>query len=942
MGSHPEAPSSTPERPSPDESLRLYVHHAPTMVALFDRDMRYLAASRRWCEIYALGDVVGRCHYEVFPDLPPRYREAHLRGLAGEVVVDEADSWQRADGSSQHLRWQVMPWWTAEGTVGGITVTVEDVTPLIATQWALRANERELSAEIAALEVLQRASRSLAGNEPGAIYRTLLDAALTLMRADGASIHMVEVEGTLSLVDSRGLHPDSARFWRTVDAQAPSSCGLALRSGERVVMGDIEADAALAGTRDLAEYRRCGVRAVQSTPLMSRAGVLIGMLSTHWREPHVPAERDLRWFDVLARQAADALERAQAHAAQRDSEARFRALAETAPVLIFEADAEGKNLYVSPQFELYSGTHAGGFRGHAWIKHVHPDDRGPVLTAWARARARGATYEGRYRFRRHDGTYRWFMARGAPIRSDDGTIERWIGVLVDIDDSVRATQALQESEQRFREIADHMSQFAWTADPEGAIYWYNRRWYEYTGTTPDEMLGWGWQAVHHPDHVARVVEKISHCFRTGEPWEDTFPLRGRDGSYRWFLSRAIPIRDEQGHVIRWFGTNTDITLQREAEDALREADRRKDVFLATLSHELRNPLAPLRTAAEILRAPGALPAQLEWAQIVIQRQVRHMAMLLDELLDVSRITQGKLQLKRQRVRLAEVVDSALEAARPVIDRKRHRLSVQLPADDVWLDVDALRVSQVLSNLLTNAGKYTDSGGAIALDASVNGPDLTLRVRDNGIGIAPDALNRVFGMFSQVEDNASRSEGGLGIGLALAKGLVQLHGGRISARSEGAGRGSEFSVELSAVIGCEAPAPVAQATPASSPRRRVLIVDDNKDAADSLALLLQLAGHETRVAYSGQGGLTAAASFRPEAAFLDIGMPQMDGYELATALRRQREGADTYLVALTGWGQDADRQRSREAGFDHHMTKPVDLAAVMALLGCTPIGSGDTA
>ena len=363
--------------------------------------------------------------------------------------------------------------------------------------------------------------------------------------------------------------------------------------------------------------------------------------------------------------------------------------------------------------------------------------------------------------------------------------------------------------------------------------------------------------------------------------------------------------------------------------ALREADHRKDLFLATLAHELRNPLAPIRTAAQILAAPKLGASQLRWAQNVIQRQVQHMALLLDDLLDIARITQGKLELKKTRVTLTEVVDSAVEAARPLIDSKNHHLSVTLPSDNLTFEADPLRLSQVLSNLLTNAAKYTDAAGHIELSGSVQNSTLCLTVKDDGIGIAPEALTRIFDMFSQIDGTSSRSDGGLGIGLSLVKGLLKLHGGAIEARSAGPGRGSEFIVRLplNAVESGAAQIGGLDMPRSGPPGRRVMVADDNKDAADSLAMLLEFAEHEVRVAYGGRAALTLAQTFRPEVAFIDIGMPDCSGYEVAQELRREPWGAGICLVALTGWGQDDDRQHSKDAGFDRHMTKPVDPEAL---------------
>jgi signal transduction histidine kinase/ActR/RegA family two-component response regulator len=383
----------------------------------------------------------------------------------------------------------------------------------------------------------------------------------------------------------------------------------------------------------------------------------------------------------------------------------------------------------------------------------------------------------------------------------------------------------------------------------------------------------------------------------------------------------------------------DARALRQLSAELREADRRKDRFLATLAHELRNPLAPVRNAAAILASPRFDPARLAWASEVIQRQVGHMAALLDDLLDVARITQGKLKLRRERVSLSAVVQTAVEAARPIVSRKSQDLEVRMGAGHPTLDVDPVRLAQALSNLLTNAAKYTNPGGRILLCADAREADLTLLVRDNGIGIEPGALPHVFEMFNQVEAGEGRAEGGLGIGLALTRGVVELHGGTITARSDGPNKGSEFTIVLLRAI--VAPVP-PQAGPLPTPAQttgkahRILVADDNRDAAESLAVLLQMEGHEARVVDGGKAALLAATEFEPDMAFLDIGMPDMDGYAVARALRASATGRDLVLVAVTGWGQAEDRRRSAEAGFDAHLTKPVEPGKLDALLS-QPLG-----
>jgi signal transduction histidine kinase/ActR/RegA family two-component response regulator len=369
--------------------------------------------------------------------------------------------------------------------------------------------------------------------------------------------------------------------------------------------------------------------------------------------------------------------------------------------------------------------------------------------------------------------------------------------------------------------------------------------------------------------------------------------------------------------------------------ALREADRKKDEFLATLAHELRNPLAPVMHAVKLMDSAAASDSQRQWGREVIARQVQRMALLLDDLLDVSRITRGRLELRKEYVDLQSLVNSAVETARPLIDAKNHALTVNLPADPIELEVDPLRLSQALSNLLTNAAKYTDAQGQIALSACQDSGGLVIRVTDNGIGIEPNVIKGLFEMFSQIDSAIDRAEGGLGIGLALVKGLTSLHGGSVQATSAGLGQGSEFTIRLPRSVVVErrtvgSGAPDATSVP-SGPRCKVVIADDNRDAADSLKLLLELSGHDTFVAYNGQQALDVGSRERPLAFVLDVGMPDMTGYEVARRIRQQAWGRAALLLAVTGWGQDDDKEKAKAAGFDRHFTKPVNPQQVEEVL-----------
>jgi CheY-like chemotaxis protein/nitrogen-specific signal transduction histidine kinase len=367
---------------------------------------------------------------------------------------------------------------------------------------------------------------------------------------------------------------------------------------------------------------------------------------------------------------------------------------------------------------------------------------------------------------------------------------------------------------------------------------------------------------------------------------------------------------------------------------LQEADQRKDVFLAMLAHELRNPLAPIRNATAVFRHADKGNPTLRLAGEIVDRQVAQLARLVDDLLDVSRITQGKVQLKQQVVQLQALITHAVETAMPIIEAKHQRLSVRLPNQPLKLEADPARLTQVVGNLLNNAAKYTPEGGQLCIAARRCSDVIVVRVRDNGVGIAPPMLGTVFDLFVQVDTSLDRSQGGLGIGLTLVRAIVELHGGRIRARSAGLGRGSRFVFWLPALAQDHGVAAVEQdgADRARRRKRRLLLVDDNVDAVQSLAMLLSADGHDVRIAHDGVGALALMPSFRPDVVVLDIGLPGMDGYEVAQRIRAAANGAPPTLVALTGYGQQEDRQRAREAGFDHHFIKPADIAALQAAFG----------
>lgn len=501
-------------------------------------------------------------------------------------------------------------------------------------------------------------------------------------------------------------------------------------------------------------------------------------------------------------------------------------------------------------------------------------------------------------------------------------------------EQARAASALMESEQRFRQLADAAPVMIWISGSDQLFQWFNTTWLTYVGRTMEREMGVGWRENVHPDDLDGCVATYATAFAARRPFSMEYRLRRHDGEWRWVLDNGIPRYEPNGEFSGFIGTCTDIDELRDAEEALKEADRRKDEFLATLAHELRNPLAPIRNAIQVQLVKGAPDPELRWSVEVIDRQVQHMGRLLDDLLDVSRISRQRLVMRKERVELATLVRNAIETSRPAIDAARHALEVELPPAPIELDGDRVRLAQVFSNLLNNAAKYMDEGGRIRLRATRDRDFAVVSVRDEGIGIAPELLPRLFEIFTQAESALDRSQGGLGIGLSLARGLVELHGGTIEARSEGLGKGAEFVVRLPAIPAAAPGAEPATSAPAAAlpaRKRRVLVVDDLADNVESLAILLKLSGHEVDRAYGGEQALEIAEARRPDIVLLDIGMPKLNGYQVCERLRSHPWGQRMIVIALTGWGQESDRRRGEEAGFDAHLVKPLDAKLLAKLI-----------
>ncbi|MGQ0698353.1 MAG: ATP-binding protein [Panacagrimonas sp.] len=501
----------------------------------------------------------------------------------------------------------------------------------------------------------------------------------------------------------------------------------------------------------------------------------------------------------------------------------------------------------------------------------------------------------------------------------------------------RALRAVTDSEARLRGLLDAMPARVGTVTAEGRVDYLHPSWAAYTGLKFDDVSGALWPRMFHPDDLPEYRRARDESLKSGKPFAHEVRVCRHDGEYRWHLAQMAPVRNADGRILSWVSTTTEVHELKLAQQRLRDADRAKDEFLATLAHELRNPIAPIANGVQLLQKAGEDHKLRSQMLALMSRQLAQMVRLVDDLLDVSRITTGKLILRNAPVMLADVVRNAIESVDPLIRASGQELEIVLPDDPVVLHGDATRLAQVLGNLLTNSAKYTDGAGTIRLSAVRENSEVRIAVQDQGIGIAPEVLPRVFDLFAQSDRALTRAQGGLGIGLSLVRRLVEMHGGRVEGASEGIGRGATFTIFLplsdSQASGADAPSAgllhAAGSLPAT--KRRVLVADDNDDNARSLAALLRIWGHEVAIAHDGVMALELAAAFKPDVMVLDLGMPRRDGLETAREVRAQEWGHGITLIALSGWGQPADRERTRAAGFDHHLVKPVDAARLEKLL-----------
>jgi PAS domain S-box-containing protein len=599
---------------------------------------------------------------------------------------------------------------------------------------------------------------------------------------------------------------------------------------------------------------------------------------------------------------------------------------------VFMLDPSGRVLTWNDGAERMKGYKRDEIVGEHFSRFYEPE---AVQRGWPAEELRRATESGRiedsgWRLRK-DGTRFWADVVITAIRDNTGELRGFLKITRDLTERRLADETLRESEERFRLLVESVKDYAiFLLDPSGNVISWNQGAQRIKGYTAAEIVGRHFSVFYPAQDIeaGKPTRELRKALSSGRAEDEGWRIR-KDGSRFWANVIITAVHDVEGRLRGFAKVTRDLTERRRTE-ALEAAGREMSEFLAMLSHELRNPLAPIRNAVALMVASQIQNPTLSWARDVIDRQTALLAHLVDDLLDVTRITLGKINLRLEPTDMSATVQRAVEIARPLIELRRHHLEVLIPETPVPVQADLVRLTQVVTNLLNNAAKYTPSGGRIWLTLAREGSDAVVRVRDNGVGMTPDVLHRVFDMFVQGNQGLERSEGGLGIGLTLARKLMSLHGGSVTGRSDGPGQGSEFTVRLPiSVPGRERAAEAQRPGAFSGAGRRALVVDDNPDAAQSLALLLNLWGFATTVAHDGPSALAGAADHRPDLILLDIGLPGMDGYEVGRQLRRS--GFNAPILAVSGYGTEEDQQRARAAGFTDHLVKPVDAGVLRTQL-----------
>ena len=865
------------------------------------------------------GHRMQRAGYASHPSTRPMGKGMNLTGL-------------RKNGSEFPVEISLSPIPDHQGIL--IACVIRDVTERKRVEVALeKKNER--------LHLLwETAGMLLSASDPDTMLHGLLTKVGPHMGLDTYLNFMVDDSGdALKLVSSEGVPEESVHTKERVEF-GQSICGTVALLRQPIVANNIQQSDDV----NARLVKSLGLRAYVCNPLISD-NVLLGTLSFGSRSKDEFDSDEMAFLQTITHYVTVVYAKLRTQAAVRESEGRLRFILESIPQKLVTTRPDGSVDYFNPQWMEYTGLTFEQIQDWGWTQFIHPDDLDEHVQSWLRATKAGEVYEYESRFRRADGEYRWHVSRGVPMRDEAGQIIMWMGANTDIHDIKLAEMALMDSEIRYRRLFETAKDGILLLDTEsGRITDANPFMSELLGYSHDHFLGKElWEIGLFGDKAANEAA-VRTLQSTGYIRYEHLPLETNTGQKVEVEVVANAYHEDHHNVIQCNirditersrleteRNRMEIQMQEQAV-ALEDLHRRKDEFLAMLSHELRNPLSPIASALQLLGLQKNEDQLQQKARTIIERQVGQLTRLIDDLLEVSRITTGRIHLQQERVAVNGIVEHAVETVRPLIVRHQHALSVSLSKEPIWVFADAARLEQVVVNLLTNAAKFTLDSGHIWLGVQQVGDECVVRVRDDGIGIAPETLPHIFDLFTQAEKSLDRSQGGLGIGLALVRRIVEMHKGRVEAIST-LGAGTEFVVYL----------PVMKATENQPPRLenedvrkndhslRVMVVDDNEDAAQMLGMLLIRSGHEVLTVHDGPSTLTAAQDFRPSIILLDIGLPGMDGFEVARKLRKQAIFKEVVLVAMTGYGQDSDRQRSKAAGFNHHLVKPPDFNKLVQIL-----------
>jgi PAS domain S-box-containing protein len=775
----------------------------------------------------------------------------------------------------------------------------------------------------------------------------ILIATIELLGASLGNVQLLNQEtGTLTVAAQRGFESGLLESFREVCVDDGSACGRALKLGQRVIIEDVELDPLFAPYRSIA--RQAGFRAVLSTPLMGRDGKVLGMSSAHFKDPHRPTQIDLECLNLYVIQASYFIERCRREEEFRQRAEEREALLDALPAFIWLGDAESgvingnraaNQMLTGVQPTVSVSESVVGTGQPLYLRQLkqdgaeHQPEELPIQKVMASGRS---VHDAYIDFRLPDGRRVEAIGNAAPLFDASGAVRGGVAAFVDVTQRNQAERALRETEEFNRTIIDCSPDCIKVLDLDGRLLMINEAGRQLLEIDDDTSLyGQDWRTIW-PRFATNEAGDVLAQAKAGRTLRFEELHTTLKGTQKWWDVIMTPVRGGDGDVVRILSVSRDITDRKQTEDALREADRRKDEFLATLAHELRNPLAAIANAVYLLKKSaeggGSITAQTPKLLAMAENQVGHLVRLVDDLLEVSRITSGKIQLKKQPVDLAEVLRQSVDASHAMAGPLRHKISLALPDEPLMVDGDPVRLTQIFTNLLSNAEKYTPAEGHIVVSTQRTQNACSVRIKDTGAGIPADMLSRIFDLFIQADRTLPRSHGGIGLGLTLARRLCELHGGDIEAHSEGVGRGSEFIVRLPLITTLPQRKILTRSTSLQEfSLRRVLIVDDDSTVAESLAMVLKDLGVVVKTAASGADALNLLCQFRPELALVDIGMPEMDGYETARRIRRLPDGKNLVLAALSGWGRSEDRKRGVEAGFDRHFVKPIDLTELHELL-----------